>query len=162
MRKLNFPRFPKNSKGQAAVELTLGFLIFFTLFMGIVEFSHLIYTKVTLQHALRTAGRYMVTGRTQQDADGNNLPRNQVIHKVFCANAMATGIQCPPLADFKFECPELPGRNCTTPGGGPDQTVIVRIDLRKPALMPFFSQFLPTGGVRFTLSTTWKNEPYTT
>jgi hypothetical protein len=162
MKTVKFLPKPQNAKGQAAVELTFGFLIFFTLFMGIVEFSHLLYTKVTLQHALRSAGRYMVTGRTQKDGGGNDLPRNQVIHKVFCSNAIATGIQCPPLADFVFECPELPGRNCTTPGGGPDQTVIVKIDVRKPALMPFFGKFLPTGGVRFTLSTTWKNEPYTT
>jgi TadE-like protein len=164
MQTLNFPPHPQNARGQAAVELTFGFLIFFTLFMGIVEFSHLLYTKVTLQHALRTAGRYMVTGRTQQDADGNNLPRDQVIHKVFCSNAIATGVPCPSLGapNFIFKCPELPSpSNCPTPGGGPDQMVIVTVNLRKPALMPFFSRFLPSGGVPFTLSTTWKNEPYT-
>jgi hypothetical protein len=165
MKKPKFPRFLQNTAGQSAVELTFGFLIFFTLFMGIVEFSHLLYTKVTLQHALRTAGRYMITGRTQKDGGGNDLPRDQVIHKVFCTNAIATGVPCPTLGapNFIFKCPELPSpSNCPVPGGGPDQTVVVTVNLRKPPLMPFFGQFLPAGGVPFTLSTTWKNEPYTT
>jgi Flp pilus assembly protein TadG len=53
----------KRQGGQAVVELTFGFLIFLMLFFGVVEFSHLMYTKVTLQYALRSAGRYMVVGR---------------------------------------------------------------------------------------------------
>ena len=66
------------------MELTFSFLIFMTVFYAIIEFSHLLYTKVTLQNALRSAGRYMVTGRTGLDGSGNNIPRDQMIHDVFC------------------------------------------------------------------------------
>ena len=157
---LDCPRFLQSHRGQAVVELTFAFLLFFTLFMAIVEFSHLLYTKVTLQHALRTAGRYMITGRTGQDGSGNNIPRDQMIHDVFCANVIATGLPCPSLgAAFQFTCI---GAACTAPGGGPDQTVLVTVNLRKPAMTPFGSQFFPSGGVPFVLSTTWKNEPYPT
>jgi Flp pilus assembly protein TadG len=146
--------------GQAVVEMTFGFLIFFTIFMSIVEFSHLLYAKVTLQHALRTAGRYMVTGQTQKDAFGNDIPRDQLVHTVFCANVIAAGVVCPSLgADFKFDCLPIP-TTCTPAGGGANQTVMLTVNLAKPALMPFFSQFYPTGGVPFTLSTTWRNEPF--
>jgi Flp pilus assembly protein TadG len=159
---LHFTRVLQSHGGQAAVELTFAFIIFFTLFMGIVEFSHLLYTKVTLQHALRTAGRYMVTGRTGQDGDGNNIPRDQMIHDVFCANVIATGLQCPNVntENFKFDCLPTPVTPCSQPGGGPEQTVLVTVKLNKPAMMPFASQFFPTGGVPFVLSTTWKNEPF--
>ena len=68
--------FLRKQSGQAVVEMTLGFLLFFTIFMSIVEFSHLLYAKVTLQHALRTAGRYMVTGQTKKDGNGNDIPRS--------------------------------------------------------------------------------------
>jgi Flp pilus assembly protein TadG len=161
---LRLPRILQNRGGQAAVELTFAFLLFFTLFMAIVEFSHLLYTKVTLQHALRTAGRYMVTGRTGQDGSGNDIPRDQMIHDVFCANVIATGLQCPSLGsgNFQFVCLPTPGTACTQPGGGPEQTVMVTVSLKKPAMMPFASQFFPTGGVPFVLSTTWKNEPFPT
>ena len=149
----------RRQRGQAVVELTLGFLLFLVIFFGIVEFSHLLYTKVTLQHALRTAGRYMVTGRTETDGGGNPIPRDQMVRTVFCANVIATGLQCPNLgSDFQFTC-DTP---CTAPGGGPEQTVVVTVSLTKPAMVPFFSQFFPSGGVPFQLSTTWKNEPFGT
>ena len=145
--------------GQAVVELTFGFLIFFSLFMAIVEFSHLLYSKVTLQHALRTAGRYMVTGKTGVDGGGLPIPRDQMIHDVFCNNVVAVGVQCPNLgtSNFQFACLYT---SCSQPGGGSNQTVMVTVNLSKPTLMPFFSRFFPSGGVPFQLSTTWKNEPF--
>ena len=92
----------EDQRGQAAVELTLGFLLFFSIFMAVVEFSHLLYTKVTLQHALRSAGRYMVTGQTSTDGNGNSVARSDAIHDVFCANVIATGLQCPSLGPKVF------------------------------------------------------------
>ena len=159
---LDFTRVLQSRGGQAVVELTFAFILFFTLFMAIVEFSHLLYTKVTLQHALRTAGRYMVTGRTGTDGLGNSIPRDQMIHDVFCANVIATGLECPSLGsgNFQFACLPSPGTTCSQPGGGPEQTVMVTVTLTKPAMMPFAAQFFPTGGVPFVLSTTWKNEPF--
>jgi Flp pilus assembly protein TadG len=155
-------------KGQAVVEMTFGFIIFLAFFLAIVEFSHLLYAKVTLQHALRTAGRYMITGRTQMNQQGNPLPRDQVIHDLFCTNVIAAGVQCPALGsgNFTFAC--LPtGTACTEGGGGPNQTVLVTVNVQKPTLMPFFSQFFPVDangvrGVSLQLSTTWKNEPFPT
>jgi Flp pilus assembly protein TadG len=147
--------------GQAVVEMTFGFLLFFTMFMAIVEFSHLLYAKVTLQHALRTAGRYMVTGRTEQNQQGINRPRDEVIRDVFCANLIAAGVRCPALntPNFQFTCV---GGPCTAPGGGPTQTVSVTVRVVKPTLMPFFARFFPNGGVPLNIGTTWKNEPFPT
>jgi hypothetical protein len=105
----------------------------------------------------------MVTGRTGTDGSGNSIPRDQMIHDVFCANVIATGLACPAVntANFFFKCPNNLAE-CTAPGGGPNQTVIVTVVMNKPAMMPFFAQFYPVGGVQFTLHTTWKNEPFTT
>jgi Flp pilus assembly protein TadG len=151
----------RRSRGQAAVEMTFGFILFFVIFMSIVEFAHLLYAKVTAQHALGTAGRYMITGNTGLDANQNNIPRDIMIHDVFCANLIAAAIQCPSLGpDFSFVCLPAPGTACSQPGGGPDQTVLVTVKVVKPALMPFFSRFFPSGGVLMTLSTTWRNEPF--
>jgi Flp pilus assembly protein TadG len=151
----------RRSRGQAAVEMTFAFLLFFTIFMAIVEFSHLLYAKVTLQHALRTAGRYMITGQTTKDANNVDIPRDQKVHDVFCTNVFAAGVMCPDLPSFHFTCPELPLPSiCTTPGGAAGQTVIVTVTVAKPAMFPFFSKFFPAGGFPIDLSTTWKNEPF--
>lgn len=151
----------RRQSGQAAVEMMFGFIIFLMLFMAIVELSHLLYAKVTLQHALRTAGRYMVTGQTGTYM-GTPLPRDQMIHDVFCQNVIAAGMVCPNLgtANFTFTCLPTPGTACSQPGGGAYQTVMVTVQMTKPTLMPFFSRFFPSGGVNFQVSTTWKNEPF--
>jgi Flp pilus assembly protein TadG len=148
-------------KGQGVVEMMFGFLIFFAFFMAIVEFSHLLYAKVTLQHALRTAGRYMITGNTGTSG-GTPIPRDQMIHDVFCANVIAAGVQCPNLgtSNFTFTCLPTPGTTCSQAGGGPEQTVMVTVNISKPTLIPFFSQFFPSGGVPIQISSTWKNEPF--
>lgn len=152
-------------KGQGVVEMMFGFLIFFAFFMAIVEFSHLLYAKVTLQHALRTAGRVMITGK-QGTSITAPRPRDEMLHDIFCANVIAAGVQCPPLGpNFQFECINEP---CKTDAdaaggtGGPEQTVMVTVSLSKPTLIPFFSQFFPTGGVPLQISTTWRNEPFPT
>jgi len=151
----------RRRNGQAVVETLFGFLIFLAFFFAIVEFSHLLYAKVTLQHALRTAGRYMVTGNTGTSG-GIPIPRDQMIHDVFCANVIAAGVQCPNLgtSNFQFICLPTPGTTCSAPGGGPDQTVMVTVNVSKPTLLPFFSRFFPSGGVPLQLSTTWRNEPF--
>jgi Flp pilus assembly protein TadG len=154
-------RSVKCQRAQAVVELTFAFLIFMSIFFALVEFSHLLYTKLTLQNALRSAGRYMITGRTGLDGSGNTIPRPEMIRDVFCANVIATGIQCPSLGPaFTFTCLGAGGTATPCSGGDPDATVMVTVQLIKPAMTPFFSQFFSAGGVPFTLNTTWKNEPY--
>ena len=155
----------RRRNGQAVVETTFGFLIFLAFFFAIVEFSHLIYAKVTLQHALRTAGRVMITGKKGTSITAP-LPRDQMLHDVFCANVIAAGVRCPDLGpNFVFSCPSEPcktGLEAEGGTGGPEQTVMVTVNIWKPTLLPFFSRFFPSGGVPIQISTTWRNEPFPT
>ena len=151
----------KSQRGQATVEFALTALIFFTVFLAIVEFSHLFYTKLTLQYALREAGRYAVTGRTE---DGIN--RDQAILDVFCKNLIGTGLSCPTaLPDERFGLTCIP-EACTALAGGAGQTVIVTAKFDDENAKPLFTglfSFLPgfsDGKVSFEASTTWKNEPF--
>lgn len=145
-------------KGQAVVETTFAFLIFLLMFYSIVEFSHLLYAKLTLQHALRETGRYMVTGRTASDKQGKDIPRAAAILNVFCSNLIATGLKCPDFGpQFNLTCLDKP---CTEPGGGPEQMVLVTATFNKQPLFPFFRQFFSAQGLKMQLSTTWKNEPF--
>lgn len=157
---MSMPSSIRRTRGQAVVELTFTFLLFLVLFFAIVEFSHLVYTKVTLQHALREAGRYMVTGRTQADLNGDPIPRDDQVLEVFCHNLIATGLRCPQFGpQFSLSCLDGP---CTEPGGGPEQTVVATATLNKRALTPLFAHVFSKDGVEFQLSTTWKNEPFST
>ncbi|TMA07625.1 MAG: hypothetical protein E6J89_16340 [Deltaproteobacteria bacterium] len=143
-----------SEKGQTVVEFSLVVLLLFSLIFAIVEFSHLFYTELTLQYALREAGRYMVTG--QGDVSGDPTIRANLIHDKFCQGLIGTGLSCPPIgtgtaANFRFICG---GSDCSPAGGNPGDTVKVTVKLTKPWFTGLFGAPIP-----FTLSTTWKNEP---
>lgn len=149
----SLPEKVKCERGQAVVEFTFAALLFFSLIFAIVEFSHLLYTRLNAQHALREAGRYMVTG--QGFDPGDSTARGNVIHDKFCQSLIGTGVSCPPVGpDFRFTCGVAA---CSTPGGNPGQTVTVTATLTKPWFTGLFGS-----PITFTLNTTWKNEPYLT
>jgi Flp pilus assembly protein TadG len=140
-----FLRYAKSDRGQAIVEFTLVALLFFALLFAIVEFSHLFYVRLTLQHALKEAGRFMVTGQGG-DADA----RKKAIEGIFLNRLIGTGsgLQGP----ITFTC----AGGCSQPVGGPGQTVTATATFIKP----WFTGFFGTTPITFSVSTTWKNEPF--
>jgi Flp pilus assembly protein TadG len=141
-------------KGQVIVEFTLVALFFFTLLFGIVEFSHLFYTRANLQHALREAGRLMVTG--QGFSASNPNARLQLMQQKFCDQLIGTGLSCANInAHFAVTCVG----GCAQPGGGPSQTVTVTVNFSKGWFTPLLNNIVG-GPVGLTVSTTWKNEPF--
>ena len=142
--------------GQSAVELTFGFLFFYTVLMAIVEFSHMLYTKITLQHALSEAGRYMVTGQGQDLTNVNPNARLQAVQNKFCNNLVATGFSCANVAShMTVTCVG----GCSAPAGGASQTVTLTANYSRTWFTGMFNSILPSP-VNLTANTTWKNEPY--
>src|ERR1039457_1517844 len=48
--------------GQTLVEFAIAAMVFLLLLFATIDFGYLYYVKVTLQHAVRQAGRYAITG----------------------------------------------------------------------------------------------------
>lgn len=143
----------RSHRGQAVVEFSLVALLFFMVFFAIVEFSHLFYTELTLQHALREAGRYSVTGQGIDPSGTDPNARLTAIQNKFCQNLIGTGLSCATIAsNFNVTCAGAGG--CTQAAGGPGQTVTLTATFQKP----WFTGFLGTP-ITFTLKTTWRNEP---
>jgi Flp pilus assembly protein TadG len=147
----------KCQRGQAVVEITFSFLLFMMVIFGIVEFSHLFYTRLNVQHALSEAGRYMVTGQGIDLSGTNPNARLTIIKNKFCQNLIATGLSCANLqSTMTVVCA---GGACSQPAGGPGQTVTLTAIYTKPWFTGLFNQILPVP-VTFTASTTWVNESY--
>ena len=148
---LSLRKFIKTGKGQSTVELALAFPLLMLVFLAVVEFSHLFYTELTAQSALREAARYMVTGQGYDATDP--AVRAGLIHDKFCQSLIGTGVSCPPIGpDFKFTCGAV---DCTPAGGNPGETVTVTATLTKPWFTGLFG-----APITLTLSTTWQNEQY--
>ncbi|MGH7831310.1 MAG: TadE/TadG family type IV pilus assembly protein, partial [Candidatus Binatia bacterium] len=140
----------KSSRGQSTIEFALILPLFALVFFAFVEFGHLFYVQVTLQHALSEAGRYMVTGRTEKNADDEDMPRPDVIKDVFCKNLIGTGLSCDDLGAFAM---------VPADGGGADDIVTVTATFEKPLFTALIGQFFTDGKANFSVSTSWKNEP---
>ena len=144
--------------GQGVVEITFGILFFYTTLMAIVEFSHLMYTKVNLQHAVSEAGRYMITGQGIDNTGKDPNARLKVVQNTFCDNLVATGLNCTTSTVSSHLSVTCIG-GCAQPAGGPGQTVTLTATFTKPWFTGMFNYLLP-GPLNLTARTTWKNETY--
>jgi len=144
-------------RGQAVVETTFSFLFFMAALFAIVEFSHLFYTKLNMQHAISEAGRYMITGQGMDLTGTDPNARLAVIKDKFCQNLIATGLSCVDLdSHMTVSCA---GGTCAQPAGGPGQTVTLTATYEKPWMIGLFNHLLPVP-VTLVSSTTWVNEVY--
>src|SRR5580693_7493960 len=74
-------RRAKATRGEGLVEFAIVVPMFFLLMFGILDMGHLYFVQVTLENAVRQAGRYAVTGQKMP-----GLTRVQSIQKI-AANA---------------------------------------------------------------------------
>jgi Flp pilus assembly protein TadG len=150
-------------RGQSLVEFAMVAPLFFMLVFGITDFGRLFFTKLTLQHALREAGRYAVTGQKQKDPNnGNLLSRVQSIRNI--AQQYAAGL-LPNSSDVTVRAIDSKGNADTAhPAGLPGETVIVSLSAKLKLITPVIGQFFPQvnnqGEYDFTVSTSFKNEPF--
>lgn len=137
--------------GQSLVETALTFTIFMLLVFGVLDFARLFYVHLTMQHALRVAGRYAATGNHLTDTGGSTLGRTNSIMQV--AQNAAMGL---PLATIRFVSQSFG----TNSAGGPCDTVTMSLGCNVQLLTPLVSCFFSNGVYRFNASMTYRNEPF--
>src|SRR5581483_8506070 len=73
--RLRSPSKRRSMRGQSLVEFAMIALLF--LLFGVVDFGRLFFVQMTLQNAVRQAGRFAITGNHLQDPKnpGQNLSR---------------------------------------------------------------------------------------
>jgi Flp pilus assembly protein TadG len=140
------------SRGQTLLEFALVFPMFLMLICGVVDFSHVFYAEMTVQNALRQAGRFATTGNHLQDSNGNNLSR--------VSSIITTAQQAAPGFDFsQINISSVAGGAGSA--GGPGDIVTISLSSAVPMLTPIMAPFFkPNGAYSFTVSVTFKNEPF--
>lgn len=139
-------------QGQSLVEFAAVAFLLFELVFGVIDFGRAFFTQMTLQHAVREAGRFAVTGNKL--ADPNNpqqmLTRVDSIREV--ARRSAAGL-------------DVSGVNISSPAGsgtagGPGQSVTISLTTQLRFITPIVGQLINGGRYIFTVRTTFKNEPF--
>ena len=141
-------RLRGESRGAAMVELALVITMLMMLFSGVFEFGRFYYSRLTLQHAVREAARFAVTGNVLNDAQGNPMTRVASIQQVIQQKAYNLSVNVNDISVVPAD------------GGAPGEVVTITTVFRYDFVVPPVKQFFPPGYVDFTISTSMKNEPF--
>lgn len=153
-REVNFSksRRERYQRGQSLVEFAMIAPVFLFLIFGFADMSRAFFIQMDLQNAVRQAGRYASTGNHLPDPNhpGQNLSRVQSIINTAvnaAGGVQVTGIQVSSLNG---------GANSA---GGPGDTVTISITSTLQLITPIVAHYFPNG-YRFTVSASFRNEPF--
>ena len=137
----------KADSGQTLVEFALSATVFLLMVFAVIDFSYFYFTKLTLQNAVRQAGRYAITGQamTSKTRYASILQTVENSSMGFATNSNTT------------ICSALGG--CSS-GGGPGDTITITVTYQYKFLTPFVAVFFTNGAYTFSVSSTFKNEPF--
>ena len=147
------PSQGSSTAGGSVVEFALVVPAFLLLLCGIIDFSHLFYAEIILQNAVRQAGRFAITGNHLPDPlhQGQNLSR--VASIIQTAENAAEGLDVSAI-----QVSSLSGGQGSA--GGPGDTVTISLTTNLKLLTAMVMQFFPNGTYTFTVSVSFKNEPF--
>ena len=142
-------------RGQSLVEFALVVPVFLLLMFGIIDFGRLFFSQMTLQHAMREAGRFGVTGRHLDDPNNPGTQLSRVNSIITTARNAASGLD---ITNIRVTSSST-GTNQNA--GGPSDTMTVSITSRLRLITPMIGRYFGTNGVyTFTASTTFQNERF--
>jgi len=142
----------RSESGQSLVEFAIVAILLFQLVFGIMDFGRVLFAQLTLQHAIREAGRFAVTGNKLPDPVDPNRTLSRVDSIKEVARRTAVGLD---VSNIDISSPNGSGN-----AGGPGQNVTISMQQSLRLITPIVAQFFPNGQYSFTLRTTFKNEPF--
>lgn len=142
-----------STAGTSILEFALVVPIFLLLLFALFDFARFFYVEVTLQNAVRQAGRYAVTGNHLADPahHGQNLSRVNSIIQV--AENAAHGLDVSAI-----QVSSQGGGQGSA--GGPGDTVTISLTTNLRFTTAFVAQYFNKGTHTFTVSVSFRNEPF--
>jgi Flp pilus assembly protein TadG len=140
-------------EGSSILEFAFIVPLFLLLLFAVMDFSRLFYVELTLQNAVRQAGRYAITGNHMADPKnpGQNLSRVGSIIQV--AQNAAQGLDVAAI-----QISSLNGGAGSA--GGPGDTVTISLTTNLQLMTSLVAQFFKNGTYTFTVSVSFKNESF--
>ena len=142
-------RILRDTLGQSVAEFAIVLPLLLTTFFGIFEFGRYYYTRISLQHAVREATRFAVTGNVLiDDESGDPLSRPNSIIRVIVENTSNIDVDLENVTITPAD------------GGGPEDIVRVAVEFRYDLKLPFLRNIVPNGHIDLTYSTAMRNEAF--
>lgn len=147
--------------GATIVEFALVASLLFSILLAIVDFGHMFWVNLTMQHAVREGARYAVTGRADLDPTPAD-PTTRCDAAIEKIRRESMGLYDRVVSRVEFKT--VVGGTVTTLGSGScygaGQIIVVDVQAAAPVLTPFLRPMFADGLYRFSVSTTMKNEAF--
>jgi Flp pilus assembly protein TadG len=145
----------KGTRGGGLVEFALVVPLFFLLMFGIIDMGHLYFVKVTLENAMRQAGRYAVTGQSMPGM-------TRLASIVTVAKNSAPGVDISKISISSPRGGSSVSSNGTASAAGlPGENVTISLTAHLTLFTNLMGHYYGTNDVdTFTVSTTFRNEEF--
>ena len=144
-----------NDSGQTMVEVAISLSIFLLLVMGVVDFGRLYSTKLTLQNAVRQAGRYAITGQ----CIGGIGSCSQSRYNSIITTLEGTSLGMVSSSEIAIICQDN-GGGCPNGAGGPGDTVTITVTYPFNFATGRIGAYFPGHSYTITVSSAFTNEPF--
>jgi Flp pilus assembly protein TadG len=139
------------------IEVAISLAVFLLLIMGTIDFGFLLSTKVTLQNAVRQAGRYAITGNCVTQSNGTCNRYNSIIQTL--QNASTGLLNNSNTGDITISCLSN-GGGCPNNAGGPGDVVTITVNYPYHFLSPLISTFFSNRPYNVKVSAAFTNEAF--
>ncbi len=149
-----------NDSGQTLVEFAIALMIFLLLVCGAMDFANLLCQKLTLQNAVRQAGRFAITGQCILGGNGAcSMSRYLSIQQVLETASVGILNGSNIASDATIVCTNE-GGGCPTPAGGPGDLVTITVTYQYHFMTAPIATYFPGGTYQIVVSSAFINEPF--
>jgi Flp pilus assembly protein TadG len=151
--------FRPNDSGQAMLEMAFAATVLLTLMMATIDFGWMFSNKMTLQNAVRQAGRYAITGQCIESSGTCTETRyNSVVTTL--ENYSLGLINNNNFASVVTMTCTNQGGGCPDNAGGPGDIVTIQVNYPYQFLTPFLAPLFPNHAYTIKVSSAFTNEPF--
>jgi Flp pilus assembly protein TadG len=144
-------------RGATFVEFALVIPLFFLMTFAIVDFGYLFFMKLSLENAVRQAGRFAVTGNHLTTTSTNGIVTTESRIQSITQTAQTAALGFPITVNISSV---QDGVTNTASAGGPGSFVIVQVTTDYTFFTHFIGNYFPNGQYIFTVSTSFRNEDF--
>jgi len=148
-----------NDSGQTMVEMAFALSVFLTLLMATVDFGWMFSNKLTLQNAVRQAGRYAITGQCIESNGSCSETRFNSIEQIL-ENYSLGLVNSNNLSSVVSITCTSQGGGCPNGAGGPGDIVTITVTYPYQFVTPAIAAFFTNHSYTIKVSAAFTNEPF--
>ena len=150
----------RDDSGQSLVEVAISLMLLLVFSMAAMDFGYLFSTKLTLQNAVRQAGRYAITGQCIAGSNGTcSVTRYNSVVQTLQNTSLGYLNTSNTASDVSMTCTDE-GGGCPNGAGGPGDVVTISVSYPYSFLSPLLAAFFRNQSYMITVGASFTNEPF--